>query len=66
MVLLLDRNVVSELMRTVPDSGVAVWAAGQPLEDLFFSAVGEADLRYGAAVLPAGVGAGETLVSRGC
>ncbi len=54
MAVLLDTNVVSELMRKVPDSAVAMWAAGQPLEDLFFSAVGEAELRYGAAVLPAG------------
>ncbi len=62
MAVLLDTNVVSELMRKVPDSAVAVWAAGQPLEDLFFSAVGEAELRYGAAVLPAGRRR-ETLVS---
>ena len=27
---------------------------GLPLEDLFFSAVGEAELRYGAAILPGG------------
>ena len=62
MAVLLDTNVVSELMRKVPDSAVAVWAAGRPLEDLFFSAVGEAELRYGAAVLPAGRGR-EMLVS---
>ena len=52
MAVLLDTNVVSELMRRVPDPAVAMWAAGQPLEDLFFSAVGEAELRYGAAILP--------------
>ena len=40
----------------------AVWAAGHPLEDLFFSAVGEAELRYGAAILPTGRRR-ETLVS---
>ncbi len=54
MTVLLDTNVVSELMRTAPDPGVAVWAAGHSLEDLFFSAVGEAELRYGAAILPTG------------
>ena len=54
MTVLLDTNVVSELMRKVPDPVVAVWAAGHRLEDLFFSAVGEAELRYGAAILPAG------------
>ena len=62
MTVLLDTNVVSELMRKTPDPAVAIWAAGQPLESLFFSAVGEAELRYGAAVLPAGQRR-ETLVS---
>ena len=62
MAMLLDTNVVSELMRRVPNPAVALWAAGQPLEDLFFSAVGEAELRYGAAILPAGQRQ-ETLVS---
>ncbi|MCY3844709.1 MAG: hypothetical protein OXH69_14340 [Acidobacteria bacterium] len=28
-----------------------MWAAGHRLESLFFSAVGEAELRYGAAIL---------------
>ena len=62
MTVLLDTNVVSELMRKTPDPAVAMWAAGQPLESLFFSAVGEAELRYGAAVLPTGQRR-ETLVS---
>ena len=54
MPVLLDSNVVSELMRKARDPAVAKWAADLPLEDLFFSAVGEAELRYGAAILPAG------------
>ena len=54
MTVLLDTNVVSELMRKAPDPAVAAWAASHPLEDLFFSAVGEAELRYGAAILPTG------------
>ena len=54
MPVLRDTNVVSELMRKVPDPTVAVWAAGHRLENLFFSAVGEAELRYGAAILPTG------------
>ncbi len=62
MNVLLDTNVVSELMRTAPDPTVAVWAAGHRLESLFFSAVGEAELRYGAAILPTGPRR-ETLVS---
>ena len=54
MAVLLDTNVVSELIRKAPDPAVETWAAGHALEDLFFSAVGEAELRYGAAILPAG------------
>jgi predicted nucleic acid-binding protein len=52
--ILLDTNVVSELMRLSTDSSVEAWVAGHPAEDLFFSAVGEAELRYGAAIMPAG------------
>ena len=54
MTVLLDTNVVSELIRKSPDPAVEEWAAGHPLEELFFSAVGEAELRYGAAILPLG------------
>ena len=52
--ILLDTNVVSELMRKSPDPAAEAWATGPSREDLFFSAVGEAELRYGAAILPAG------------
>lgn len=62
MSVLLDTNVVSELMRKSPDPAVEAWAAGHPLEALFFSAVGEAELRYGAAILPTGRRR-ETLIS---
>ncbi len=51
---LLDTNVVSELMRRVPEPAVAAWAARHALETLFFSAVSEAELRYGAAIMPEG------------
>ncbi len=54
MIVLVDTNVVSELIRKAPDPAVEAWAAGHTLEDLFFSAVGEAELRFGAAILPAG------------
>ena len=62
MSVLLDTNVVSELMRKSPASAVEAWAAGHPLEALFFSAVGKAELRYGAAILPTGRRR-ETLIS---
>ena len=51
---LLDTNVISELMRKSPEPDVARWIANQRLEDLFLSAVSEAELRFGAAILPHG------------
>lgn len=63
MSVLLDTNVVSELIRKSPHPALDAWAVGQSLEDLFFSAVGEAELRYGAAILPAGQRR-DTLVAR--
>ncbi|MYA10227.1 MAG: type II toxin-antitoxin system VapC family toxin [Gemmatimonadetes bacterium] len=51
---LLDTNVVSELMRASPEPAVARWVSGHPVEDVFLSAVSEAELRYGAAILPVG------------
>lgn len=62
MAVLLDTNVVSELIRKSPDPAVEAWVSGHVLEDLYFSAIGEAELRYGAAILPAGRRR-ETLVS---
>ncbi|MDE0038805.1 MAG: type II toxin-antitoxin system VapC family toxin [Gammaproteobacteria bacterium] len=54
MTVLLDTNVVSELLRPSPNPAVEGWVAGRQAADLHFSAVGEAELRYGVAVLPAG------------
>ena len=45
---LLDTNVVSELMRVSPERSVARWVSDHRVEDLFLSAVSEAELRYGA------------------
>ena len=52
--ILLDTNVVSELMRPKPDPGVAAWLANQSATKVFLSAIAEAELRYGVAILPAG------------
>jgi len=49
----LDTTVVSELMRLLPDPAVEAWVAGRPATSLFFSAIGEAELRYGVASGPA-------------
>ena len=50
----IDTNVASELMRPAPASTVAAWIAEQDAEDLFLTAVSEAELLYGVAIMPAG------------
>lgn len=52
--ILLDTNVLSELMRPKPAPEVEVWVAGQPATALFISAITEAELRFGLALLPDG------------
>ena len=52
--ILLDTNVLSELMRPAPETAVEQWLAGQPDASLFISSITEAELRYGAALLPIG------------
>lgn len=52
--ILLDTNILSELMRAVPEKGVEQWLADQPDASVFISAITEAELRYGVALLPAG------------
>ena len=54
MPVLLDSNVVSELLRPSPDPAVTRWVARRPAAELHFSTVGEAELRYGVAILPVG------------
>lgn len=50
----LDTNVVSELMRLAPEPAVASWVAGRATVSLFLTAIGEAELRFGLAVMPPG------------
>jgi len=52
--IVLDTNVVSELMRPAPNPAIESWIANRPAASLFFSAVGEAELRFGLAIMPAG------------
>lgn len=52
--ILLDTNVLSELMRPAPERRVEQWLAAQPDASIFISAITEAELRYGAALLPSG------------
>ncbi len=52
--IILDTNVVSELLRPEPTAQVERWLAEQDGAKVYFTAVGEAELRYGVAILPAG------------
>ena len=52
--IIIDTNVVSELMRAKPDPAVLAWFAGHAADTLFLTATSEAELRTGAAILPAG------------
>jgi predicted nucleic acid-binding protein len=52
--ILLDTNVVSELMRPAPSRAVESWVSTQPAAGMFISAITEAELRYGLALLPDG------------
>jgi predicted nucleic acid-binding protein len=50
--ILLDTNVLSELMRPSPSAVVESWMGSQPVAGIFISAITEAELRYGLALLP--------------
>lgn len=51
---LIDTNVISELMRATPAPSVLNWFSTQDPSSLYLSAVTEAELRTGIAILPAG------------
>jgi len=53
-VIVLDTNVVSELMRQVPDDTVVRWVDRYPADEVFITAVTAAELAYGVARLPGG------------
>ncbi len=52
--IVLDTNVLSELLRPTPAPQVEAWLAAQDGASIYFTAVGEAELRHGVAILPAG------------
>jgi predicted nucleic acid-binding protein len=54
MTVILDTNVVSELMKLAPLPGLRRWLDAQPEHAVFISAITEAELRLGVALLPAG------------
>ena len=52
--IVIDTNVISEAMRLTPDPAVMAWFSEQDSAELHLTAVSEAELRAGAAILPAG------------
>ena len=52
--ILLDTNILSELMRAAPEAAVEQWLADQPAASVFISAITEAELRYGLALMAPG------------
>ena len=52
--ILLDTNVISEVIRPAPDPNVARWMRTMPRSVLVTSAVVQAEILYGLAVMPDG------------
>ena len=50
----IDSNVASELMRPVPTEAVEAWIGEHDAEDMYLTAVNEAELLYGVAIMPSG------------
>jgi predicted nucleic acid-binding protein len=53
-VIVLDTNVLSALMRQVPDPTVVAWLDKQPRASIWISAVTVLEVRFGLHILPAG------------
>lgn len=52
--ILLDTNVISELMREVPDDAVRQWTAGVAEDHAYTTAIAQAEILYGVRRLPPG------------
>ena len=52
--IVVDTDVVSELLRSSPQPEVFGWWNSQVPSDLFVTVITEAELRYGAAIMPPG------------
>jgi toxin FitB len=50
--IVLDTNVISELMRSVPHTAVTAWVSRQPRAALCTTSVSKAEILYGIAALP--------------
>jgi predicted nucleic acid-binding protein/plasmid stability protein len=54
LMILLDTNFISELMRPIPDPAVFTWVARQPRAALYTASICEAEVLLGIASLPRG------------
>ena len=52
--IVLDTNIFSELLRPAPNKQVEAWLSARDGENVYFTTVGEAELQFGLALLPAG------------
>ena len=52
--IILDTNIISELMKSSPNSNVANWVDAQKSSDLFLSVITVAEVSYGLNALPNG------------
>jgi predicted nucleic acid-binding protein len=46
LIIVLDTNILSELMRATPAGAIERWLGEQPAASLFIASVAEAELRY--------------------
>jgi toxin FitB len=53
-VIILDTNVLSALMRTIPDAAVLHWLDRQPAASVWITSITLFETRFGLALLPAG------------
>ncbi len=49
---IIDTNVLSELMKPVPNDNVVQWISSKPISSLFVTAITEAEILFGLALLP--------------
>jgi predicted nucleic acid-binding protein len=52
--IVLDTNVLSEMLRTAPADPVKLWVKAQLPNDLYTTAICEAEMLYGLALMPTG------------
>lgn len=52
--IIIDTNVISELIRPTPEPAVEAWLGEQDGLSIYLTAISEAELRYGVAIMTSG------------